>query len=316
MKSRLDQILRSASTTKSVLIRENEDLSKRTTFRIGGKAKLFIEPFDEIALGTLVKFFHDHHIPWKIIGAGSNVLVNDEGVEEPIVSLRSFKHDINVESETVTVAGKHSSRKIVVSVDAGMSLKQVLRLCARFGWGGCEFLTGIPATIGGAVFMNAGTSDGVMADIISQIELMTPSGEIFSTNVSAFSPGYRSLGIPEGHIVLKARLELVEETPERVFQRMRAIFLKRKSTQPITHPSAGCIFKNPPAPHPPAGWLIDQCGLKGCRIGDAQISPIHANWIVNLGNAKSREVRELINYAREKVLQKFGIRLEEEIKLW
>ena len=303
-------------TSIPVLIRKNEDLSRRTTFRIGGKAKFFLEPLDGKALVSLIKLFHFHNIPWKILGAGSNVLVNDEGIEEPVLSLRKFSNAINVESSTTIAAGTHVTRKIVISVDAGASLRRFLGLCARYGWSGCEFLTGIPATIGGAAFMNAGTNDGTIAGVATYIEVMSTSGEIFLSPIKDFSPGYRSLGIPDGYIVLKVKLELVEETAEKVFNRIRSIFLRRKESQPLTYPSAGCIFKNPPSPHPPAGWLIDRCGLKGYRIGDAQISHIHANWIVNLGKARAWEVRELISHAKERVFQNFGVQLEEEIKLW
>ena len=304
------------STSIPVVIRENEDLSSRTTFRIGGKARFFLEPLDVEALGSLIKLFHVHNIPWKVLGAGSNVLVNDEGIEEPVLSLRTCRNAINVESMTTIATGTHITRKVLISADAGVSLKRLLGLCARHGWSGCEFLTGIPATVGGAAFMNAGTNDGTIANIATCIELMTPSGESFFMPINAFSPSYRSLGVHEGHIVLKVKLELVEETPEKVFNRIRSIFLRRKETQPLTYPSAGCIFKNPPSPHLPAGWLIDRCGLKGYRIGDAQISPIHANWIVNLGKARAQEVRELIDHVKERVYQNFGIRLEEEVKLW
>jgi len=314
MMRNLEHILK--STSIPVLIRKNEDLAKRTTFRIGGKARFFLEPIDVEALRSLIKLFHIHNIPWKILGAGSNVLVNDEGIEEPVLSLQTSKNSLNVESSTTIATGTHITRKVVISVDAGVSLKRFMGLCARYGWSGCEFLTGIPATMGGAAFMNAGTNDGTIASVATYIEVMSTSGEIFLSPINDFSPGYRSLGVPDGYIVLKVKLELVEETAEKVFNRIRTIFLRRKESQPLTYPSAGCIFKNPPSPHPPAGWLIDRCGLKGYRIGDAQISPIHANWIVNMGKARAKEVQELIVHVKEKVSQNFGIQLEEEIKIW
>ncbi len=302
---------------ESVSIKRNEDLALKTTFRIGGKARFFLEPLSEEALGEIVRVFSLHGISWKILGAGSNVLVSDKGIRDPVISLLSCKSSITPVSESSISTGSGiTAKRLTISVDGGVKVRKLLGLCIRMGWSGCEFLAGIPATIGGAVFMNAGTSDGAMADIVSSIEIMEPSGKVSCMSRDHFSPGYRSSGIPDGHIVLGARIGLVKTSPEKVAERIKMIIMRRKSTQPINYPSAGCIFKNPPPDYPPAGWLIDRCGLKGYRIGDAQVSPIHANWIVNLGNATATDVLRLIDYVKAEVLKTFGIQLEEEICFW
>ncbi|MCX7822168.1 MAG: UDP-N-acetylmuramate dehydrogenase [Syntrophobacterales bacterium] len=310
-----DSILETVESGGNLLIRRQEDLSRWTTFKIGGKARFFIEPSDDISLKRLLRAFDKHFIPWRVIGAGSNILVNDQGIDDPVISLRSCRNRIEILSENLVYLFEKTTKKIRISIGAGVSLKKVLGLCIKMGWSGCEFLAGIPATVGGAVFMNAGTSEGSMSHVVSKVELMNPSGEIYIVPLHSLSPCYRSLGIPPDHIVLGVEIELVKDHPKRVFQRIRSNIFKRKRTQPLIYPSAGCIFKNPLG-GPPAGWLIDQCGLKGYRVGNAQISPVHANWIINLGGATAVDVIVLIEHIKEKVFKRFGILLEEEIKLW
>lgn len=304
-------------TRNNVLIRMNEDLSSRTTFRIGGKARCLLEPLHEAAAHEVVRTLYSQGVPWRVLGAGSNVLVSDKGIDEPIISLAYCKNSITTVSRSSIHSGSSpGTNRIILAVGGGVKVRKLLGFCIQMGWSGCEFLAGIPATIGGAVFMNAGTPDGVMADIVSSVDLIDPWGNACRVPLSQFAPQYRSSGIPYRHIVLGAQIELVETLPEKVAERIRSIILRRKTNQPITYPSAGCIFKNPPPDYPPAGWLIDRCGLKGCRIGDAQVSTIHANWIVNLGNATAQDVLRLISHVKTKVIETFGIKLEEEIQFW
>lgn len=300
-----------------VSVRKREKLSRHTTFRIGGEARFFIEPVEDTSLSGLMKAFSEQGIGWRIIGGGSNILVSDDGIDEPVLSLRRCRNFIiPLSRKTVVFPDGLKTSRVKIRVGGGVSLKRLLGICIRMGWSGCEFLTGIPATVGGAVFMNAGTSERSMADITSCLEIMTSSGDIYFSHVNSFPVGYRSFGVPVGHIILGAEIELIEEAREKVFNRIRSIMMRRKSTQPLTYPSAGCIFKNPPGDNPPAGWLIDRCGLKGYRIGNSQISTVHANWIINLGGAKATEVLTIIEHTKEEVFKTFGILLEEEIKLW
>lgn len=313
----VEKLLDVLAKSVKIRIRRDEDLSLRTTFRIGGKAKFFIEPLDDISLGRLLKLFRKNGIQWRIIGAGSNLLVNDRGIDEPIISLKHCRNSVAGISEKAVFSFEGSRiSKIRISVGAGTSLKRLLGLCIRMGWSGCEFLSGIPATVGGAVFMNAGTKDGSISEIIRKVELMNSEGEIYTVPMDSLPTGYRHSGIPSGHVVLGAEMELTEDFPEKVLSRIRSAVLRRKSTQPLTYPSAGCIFRNPPEGYPPAGWLIDRCGLKGYRIGGAQVSTVHANWIVNIGGARASDVMALIEHVKEKVFHVFGIMLEEEIKIW
>ncbi len=301
-------------------VRNNEDLSRKVTFRIGGTARHFIVPPDHHELSSLIAAFSRHGLPWKLIGGGSNLLVEERTIEEPVVSIERCASTVEIVGDRLRSSGargaSRSTRVVRLRVGGGVRLKKLLARCIREGWSGGEFLAGIPATIGGAVFMNAGTPAGSMADIVQRVELVDHRGAPYTSPLAAFSPRYRASGIPRGHVVIAVEMELVVDTPLTVHARTRDTIMRRNATQPRHLPSAGCIFRNPSQGLPPAGWLIEQCGLKGYREGAAQISPLHANWIVNLGGATAQHVERLIELAKEKVQHRFGITLEEEIERW
>ncbi len=292
----------------SLKISHNEALSKRTTFRIGGLARYFIEPSKPGELSLLLNLFSKEGIGWKVIGGGSNLLISDEGCEEPVISIERCYNGIFI--------SYFDGKKVVVTVGGGLKIKSLMSFCLRNGIGGCEFLVGIPATVGGAIYMNASTSLGAMVDIVKEVSLVEPDGKIEVHSYKDFSPSYRKSNIPKGYIIAEAKLELFFENPSAVLEKMKSFISRRKETQPFTLPSAGCVFKNPPSNLPPAGWLIDRCGLKGYRVGDAQVSPKHANWIVNLGKARAKDVSQLIEIVKARVFEKFAILLEEEIERW
>jgi len=235
------------------------------------------------------------------MGSGSNVLIDDLGVKAVVLRLNSpfFR--------------RLSFRNGHLDVASGVSLSRALRLSQIKGYSGVEFLAGIPGTVGGALAMNAGIAGKTIGDLVEHAEVMDYNGNVKVLNRKKIKFGYRQSSLAH-YIILGARLKLLKKDKGRIKKEIADRFLYRRSTQDYSFPSAGCIFKNPGRDQ--AGRLIDLCGLKGKRIGDACISRRHANFILNLGAAKAEDVMKLINLARKKVKDKFGIALEPEIKIW
>ncbi len=294
-------------TFHTTTIKYNEPLSKHTTFRIGGNAFLFIEPSDRDSLADVVSFFFREGISWRVLGCGSNLLVSDNGVSEPVISLRRI--------DEISII-KEESDRVFLKIDAGVKIKKLLSFCIRYGYSGCEFLAGIPATIGGAIILNAGTVLGCMADIVETIEIVSQKGVIERYDyLKDFSPGYRSSKIPSDFIVVSAILILQRGSEKDIKNKIREIMNRRLRTQPLGKPSAGCIFKNPSS-NLPAGMLIDRCGFKGFKIGGAVVSTKHANWIINTGAATFNDVNKIMEKVRSEVGKKFGVNLDKEIRIW
>ncbi len=290
-----------------VAIRSGEPLWRHTTFRIGGNTPLFIEPFDRGSLVRIVSLFCREGISWRVLGCGSNLLVSDDGVGEPVISMRRM--------EGIGVVRVEKDR-VFLRVDSGVKTKKLLSFCVRHGYSGCEFLAGIPASVGGAIVLNAGTAQGCMADIVRTVDVVSTQGVIEEYDyVRDFSPGYRSSEIPSNFVVVSATLILQKGNAENIRKKIKAIMSRRLHTQPVGKPSAGCIFKNPSSALP-AGMLIDKCGFKGFRIGGAAVSTKHANWIINTGTATFNDVNKVMEKIRSEVRKKFGVDLEEEIRIW
>ena len=244
---------------------------------------------------------HDEQIPVRILGAGSNVLVRDDGVSGAVVQLvdDSFG-EISIEGSTVRVgAGALLSRLISDSVKAELA--------------GLETLSGIPGTVGGALRGNAGGRAGDIGQFVESITVMNVKGEISTRNGDELWFGYRESNIDE-LMILEASLKLQQGDSDEITRRMRKLWIMKKATQPLSFQSAGCIFKNPRGLS--AGALIEQAGLKGIRVGEAEISDRHANFIVTNPGAKSDDVLRLIDLIRSKVSEQFGVDLELEIKIW
>jgi len=285
-------------------------LAQMTTFRIGGVAGLFVEPLDQKSLESFIQFLREIGSPWRLLGGGSNLLVANRFFPEPIISLRRCASFIEVMSETDDV--------VVIRVGGGVKTRTLLNYCVRRGLSGCEFLAGIPATLGGAVFMNAGTSDGTMQDIVDSVTVIDRDKGMLKLRQGQgadFHPLYRSSGIANGSVVYDARLKLRKNSPEKIRGKICSIMKRRLATQPIGMPSAGCVFKNPSSDLP-AGLLIDHCGLKGFRIGGAEISRKHANWIINTGGASYNDVVTLMALIKDRVYEQFTVKLEEEVQCW
>ena len=289
-----------------VEFRFDEPLARHTTFRVGGPVRLLARPRSEKALFALLDPIREFDIPFIVLGEGSNVLAPDGPWEMSVIQLhlacnRLLRSEQRAGGEKVLYAG------------AGTKLQQLIPYCIENGLEGLESLAGIPATVGGAIVMNASTSLGAISDSLVDIDLLGPNGERRSIPRDQLTPGYRTMGIPESSIVLGARFKLRPCSTDIVKARVEQIIKNRRQTQPLRFHSAGSIFKNPVGRF--AGSLIEKAGLKGYRIGDAEVSRKHANWIVNRGHALARDVIELVERIENEVYGIFGVRLEQEIRI-
>jgi len=284
-------------------LRREEKLGPRTTMRVGGAARLYAEPASVADLQVLLRGAKARGVPVYFLGRGSNLLVPDEGVDGLVIHLG---HESWAKFEP-RPGGK-------VWVGAGLRLKNLCGLAAKTGLTGFEFLEGIPGNVGGALRMNAGAMGGWMFDVVEEVQLMTLDGEVQTLPKSAMHVDYRHCGELHAAVALGALLKpAAPAAAEDVARQIDVYRRKRQESQP-REPSAGCIFKNPPGTS--AGKLIDQCGLKGERVGDAEVSPVHANFIVNRGQASAGDVLELIRRIRARVHAATGIHLEPEVLLY
>jgi UDP-N-acetylenolpyruvoylglucosamine reductase len=281
----------------------DEVLATKTTLRVGGPARLYAEPASEEDLKTLLAAASRDAIPVLMLGRGSNLIVPDEGVEALVISL-SHK----------SWAGFEALADGRIRAGAGVRLKNLCGLAAAAGLSGFEFLEGIPASLGGALRMNAGAMGGWIFDVVDEVRMMSMAGEVATVPRSALHVDYRFCAELRGAIALGAvlRPQAKAETSA-VGRQIDAYRRKRHETQP-REPSAGCIFKNPPGHS--AGRLIEESGLKGARVGGAEVSRVHANFMVNTGHATSADVLELVRVVRSGVLRAKGVDLEPEVLLY
>jgi len=279
-------------------VKKNESLSKRTTFKIGGLAELYIIPENA---GDLVKSL-DRYPEAYIIGGGSNLLISDEGIPE-VISLKQLK------SFVIKDAGGDC---LSLKVGAGFSLTALARKAKELSLAGLEFAYGIPGSVAGAVVMNAGAYGGEMKDVLSEVELLI-DGKITSVKAETLNLSYRNSSLPRNSVIVSATFKLEKGDENEIANTMMQIREKRKETQPLEKASAGSIFKNPENAN--AGRIIDELGFKGTSIGDALVSGKHANFIINRGKATALQVLELIEKIENAVMQKKGIALNREIRL-
>lgn len=283
-------------------VRFEEPLKRYTTYRIGGPADIFVAAALEEDVARTLKAAKEHGVPVYVMGCGSNLLISDEGVRGVVVRLGPSLGEIVFQGTTVRA-------------QAGASLPKLAKLAADRGLTGLEWGGGVPGTVGGAVAMNAGAHGGETSEILRVAHLVSRDGERLTLPVDAMRYSYRRSGLirEEGHVVVAAEFGLQEESVEAVTERMKGYAARRRSTQPLGVPSSGSVFKNPPGDY--AGRLIEAAGLKGARIGGAEISQVHGNFIVNLGGARASDVKGLIDLARRAVRDQFGIELELEVEL-
>ncbi len=289
-------------------IRKNEPLSGHTSFGIGGPADILAYPADRDDLLALFKEIRTKNLNYFILGGGTNLLVRDGGFRGIVISLQRMAA-VKIEREYRSVGGAFA----VVYTEAGTPLPRLLSFAVDEGLTGFEFATGIPGTVGGAIRMNAGTAAGEMGDVVDTVTLVSPEGELITRGREEMGFGYRTADITEGFAVLDARIVLRRDEKARVKARVKEQMDKRKQRQPWGLPNAGSMFKNPQEES--AGRLIESAGLKGKKIGGAQVSDRHANFIVNTGKAKASDVLALMDIIKKTVLEVHGVRLEPEIKI-
>lgn len=270
--------------------------------RVGGAAELFARPRTPDALAELVRRAHLEHVPLTVLGGGANTLVGDGGVPGLTVKLPSGLFPEELERDA---AGGR------LTLCAGTAIARLIVLMKQQRWVGAEFLAGIPGTLGGAATMNAGTKNGECMSVVEAVELATPDGLGWIPR-EALEVRYRHVGLPRPGVITRVRFRLREGDVAASKSAMDADLGYRKRTQPLSMPNFGSVFTNPPGDH--AGRLIESVGLKGHTVGKAQISPLHANWIVNLGGASAQDVTSLMALMQSRVLEATGVALHPEVK--
>ena len=279
-------------------LRSDEPMARHTTLAVGGPARWLFRPRD---LDALIEAWQEKPSDACVIplGRGSNMLVPDAGLDALVVDLS--------ELNTLAIDGG------MVVAGAGVRMSRFARQCAEHGLSGCEFMATVPGDIGGGVAMNAGCFAQQVSDTLQFVELLLVDGELVKVEAEALAMGYRHTQLPAGALVVRAGFALSADHPDQIRERMRAMRSRRTATQPLAQPNCGSVFKNPQGDH--AARLIEAAGLKGFAIGGAQVSEQHANFIVNTGEASSRDVFDLIVRMRAEVLQRFGVALEPEVRL-
>lgn len=285
-----------------IQLKEGELLSNHTTFRIGGVAKYFAVPKNEEEIMEAVDFAIVKDLPYYILGKGSNVLFPDEGYSGVVI-------EIGAGMEKVERIGDTGIR-----AQAGLSLSSLAAFAAREGLAGLEFAGGIPGTLGGAVTMNAGAYGGEIKDVIVSAKVMDEDGSVKVLSRDELELGYRTSIVQKNQlIVLEAEFSLKPGETEAIQNTMKELNAKRREKQPLEYPSAGSTFKRPEGYF--AGKLIEDAGLRGYRVGDAQVSEKHCGFVVNRGKATCAEVLQLIEEVQKKVKEQFGVQLEPEVRI-
>ena len=276
-----------------------EPMTKHTSFHIGGPAELMAQPQSEAELQSLLLKAAEAAVPVTLVGNGSNLLVRDKGIRGLVIKLGSMLRDIKVSGNVLTFG-------------SGVSLAQASKKAADLGLSGMEFAVGIPGSIGGAVYMNAGAYDGEMSKVVKSVRVMDAAGEVSELSAGELDFGYRHSALQgSGKIVTSVTVELSAGDKQAIAEKMADFSNRRITKQPLELPSAGSMFKRPPGYF--AGTLIDQTGLKGYTVGGAQVSTKHAGFVVNIGGATAADVLQLISDVQAKVFAAHGVHLEPEV---
>jgi UDP-N-acetylmuramate dehydrogenase len=282
-------------------IRKQVPLRERTWFKLGGAAQFFAEPTTVDELLAVIERCRDEGLQVRLLGGGSKVLVRDEGTSGMVISLsQPAFSQIKVSGHHLTAGGgAHLPNAITVSVGAGLA--------------GLEPLVGIPGTVGGALHGNSGTHGGDIGQWTCRATVVTRAGEVLQRERNDLVFAYRQSSLDE-LVILEAEFELEEEDPTELTKRMQKQWIVKKANLPMAHENTGCIFKNPRGMS--AGMLIDQCGLKGERVGGAEVSQRHANFFIAHPEATAKDVLQLIDLVRNRVAERMGVELETEIEIW
>jgi len=282
-------------------VKFNVPLSEYTTFKTGGNASVFIEPACEENIPKIIGILKSENIDFFIMGGGSNLLISDEGLDCAVIKISEKDLTFKKEGD-------------LLYASAFMDKEDFIDQAIELGYGGVKFIAGVPGTVGGGIFMNAGTYMGCFIDVLKKIRIVNSDLEIEDIQVSQNDSNYRKMNLPEGVVILGGFFDLPTcENKEALKQEIKDIIDDRWSKHPMEYPSAGSVFKNPEG-H--SSWkLVDDCGLKGYTIGGAAVSDKHTNFIINKNSAKSSDIYELIHHIQQAVMDKFGIVLETEIKI-
>jgi len=284
----------------------DEPLGRHTSMGVGGPTPLMFWPHHPDAVATVLDWCASRGLAWRTLGGGTNILVADEGVAEPVVNLTRLRDGVRFEGTSF-------------SCPAGIPTAQALRLATREGLGGLVWSTGLPGTIGGAAAGNAGCWGGQMADVVARLDVVGADGAYRSVQADELDWSYRRSGLTDragaGAVIVSLVLDLHPADRDELERESEQLRQSKRERQPVGARNAGCIFKNPD-PDNPAGKLIDTAGCKGMRVGDAQISEIHGNFLINRGRATAADVDELIDTVKRAVRDHLGTALEEEIRRW
>lgn len=281
-----------------------EPLSHHTSMGVGGKADIFICPKNVEELRVLIKFLQAEGVPFVPLGNGTNILFKDRGYKGVVIALKALQ------GKKIEILDED---RVLLCAEAGVSLQELVDLAREEGLTGMEFCAGIPGSVGGGAIMNAGAYGKEMKDCVTSVTIITESGVKSVLPKADLLFQYRRLELPAGAVIAEVCFLLKRGRREDIGQQIDRILALRKEKHPLDHKSAGSIFKNPPGM--PAGQIIEELGLKGLRLGDAQISYRHANFIVNLGQAKTSDILILINLIKEFAWSRMGIKLEEEVRI-
>lgn len=282
-------------------IRRDQCLKHYTSMGVGGNVDYVILPSTVTSLEKIIQEFRKHKLPFRILGAGTNIIADDAGIKEVLISSENLKKPVRLEGKKVTAI-------------AGMMLSRLIRQLAESGLGGLEFAEGIPGSLGGAVIMNAGSFGQSISEFIKEVTFIDEAGKKHSRDMKLENFGYRTSPFPVGTYITEITMEFSPKERDQILSRIEEVRKMRSQTQPLRVKSSGCIFKNPKGNH--AGRIIDSLGLKGWKRGEAMVSTIHANYIVNLGEASSQDIYWLIDHIKNEAFKKMGLLLEEEVILW
>jgi UDP-N-acetylmuramate dehydrogenase len=287
-------------------VKLNVPLAPLTWFGLGGPAKYFVQPRDLAQLQAIVARLRENDIPMYVLGAGANLLIHDEGVNGAVISMNGATNPAFKKFEVDKAAG-------IVTAGAGLNVPKLVQECTQVGLSGLECLAGIPGSVGGEVKMNAGGAFGDIGSAVRTVTVMDTHGKVFIREKDDLVFEYRKSNI-SAKFILEATFALSEDDPQRIMTKVKEIWMYKMNSQPLADKSAGCIFKNPRGLS--AGALIDQSGLKGHTLGGAEVSTKHANFITAKKGAKAEDVLSLINLVKDRVKDKFDVKLETEVVIW